>query len=587
MPKWSSFDAATDRRLVHGLNEGDDGALALLYESYAERLYDYALSMMGEYKDAADIVHDTFIDACRRAPRMRDHVRLRSWLYGAARRRCVQRGRVRVLFWEPDVDFSEAPYPEAARAPDRTDDASDEGRARRRPDVELPPSTELRGLLEASLARLEIGEQEALLLAVRHGLLPAEIGTVLGVSPRRAAARVARSRSRLDAAYETELMLATERCVAGVRARPAAPERAPEPAPERVAEEKSDGTVVGDASAKQAAAEVPVEETTATGPDDGSRPPRSRQASAVLAQRSPPASRWPACRSRPGGRRPASRTATTKWPGGHHCTECERRSGVYAAALLALAPSPVLPAALRHRVIHTATDSELAGYRADIAARGGGLTPDGLPSQPDMPSPFTRRWLFAGGGMAGALVTAVLGALLMGPGLGSPTIYWPPFQTRPQPSITEQTPEQRNGATPGPQAPPQARAPGSDGRPGAPQRNGSGTPAPSSPAPTSPAAPPPGTLGVSPAKVELYGTKTARVRLTAQEGPVSWNAVASDAEVSVSHPQGGLDENGEMDVTITLRGGLLKLPGEATVTFIDAETGASREVAVVWGASLL
>jgi hypothetical protein len=87
--------------------------------------------------------------------------------------------------------------------------------------------------------------------------------------------------------------------------------------------------------------------------------------------------------------------------------------------------------------------------------------------------------------------------------------------------------------------------------------------------------------------VELYGTKTARVRLTAQEGPVSWNAVASDANVSVSHPRGGLNENGQMDVTITLQASLLKLPGQATVTFIDAQTGTSREVAVVWGVSIL
>ncbi len=40
----------------------------MLYDEYAERLYDYALSMTGDEKVAADIVHDTFIDACRRAP---------------------------------------------------------------------------------------------------------------------------------------------------------------------------------------------------------------------------------------------------------------------------------------------------------------------------------------------------------------------------------------------------------------------------------------------------------------------------------------------------------------------------------------
>ncbi|NEA23193.1 hypothetical protein G3I70_11905, partial [Actinomadura bangladeshensis] len=61
------------------------------------------------------------------------------------------------------------------------------------------------------------------------------------------------------------------------------------------------------------------------------------------------------------------------------CLDCLRRGRVSPDALLRRAPAPVLPAALRHRVMHTATDPELAGYRADIAARGGALTPSGLP----------------------------------------------------------------------------------------------------------------------------------------------------------------------------------------------------------------
>ncbi|MFB4316551.1 RNA polymerase sigma factor [Actinomadura sp. 21ATH] len=555
------------------MNEGDDVSLALLYEAYAERLYDYTLSMTGDDKAAADIVHDTFIDACRRAPRMRDHARLRSWLYGAARRRCVQRGRARGLHWEHDAEFGDG-------GPAAADGADGPGAARRDSGVELPPSAELRALLDSSLARLETGEQEALLLAVRHGLLPAEIGTVLGVSARRAAGRVARARTRLDAAYGIEVALAAEHCSAGTRT-----QRRPEPEAVKEAEaEPSVRTVVADAAAKETA-------KTAGDAGDAGDTEKPRGSAAVLAPRTPTPSRRSACRSLPGARRrPAPRTAPAAAPAsGHHCAACERRAGVYAAALLAMAPSPVLPAALRHRVIHTATDSELAGYRADIAARGGGLTPDGLPSQPDMPSPFTRRWLFAGGGMAGALATAVLIALLMGPGgLGDPTISWPPFQTGPQPSITQQGPDGRSSGGAGAPVPPQAQAPGSGGRPGAPATRGPSSPAPSSPAPSSPAPPkPPGSLAVSPAKVEMYGTKTAQVRLTAEEGPVSWNAVASSAKVSVSQPQGGLPEDAQTNVTITLDAGLLNLPGEATVTFIDAETGETREVAVVWGASLL
>ncbi|WP_344597674.1 RNA polymerase sigma factor [Actinomadura vinacea] len=594
------------------MNEGDEAALAVLYDGYAERLYDYVLSLSGDYKTAADIVHDTFIDACRRAPRMRHHSHLRPWLYGAARRRCVQRGRGRALFWEPDLDFGELPAfagrPEEPsgtatgpggrgrpggtalrrrlQTPARPQRGGPDRRAAapsaagtREPSamLEPPSSAELRRLLEAVLSRLDAGEQEALLLAVRHGLRPAEIGIVLGISARRAAARVARSRTELEEAFETELLLLTERCAARRRPQPAVDVADAEA--ELLARTEtmdadaggtgSAGTVVSEAAAKPPPHEPPAGETAPAG-------------------RPGPAPR----RGNPSGRKRRTGQRTPAAPGDapfadHRCDDCDRRAAVYPAALLALAPAPVLPAALRHRVVHTATDPELAGYRADIAARGGGLTPAGLPSQPDMPSPFTKRWLFAGGGMAGALVTALLGALLMGPGLGNPTIYWPPFQTRPQPSITEQGPTGK-GKERDRRQPPQGRAPSG---PAAAPSSGPGTqerrtPRPSPKVPVSPPPTGPGMLAVSPAKVELYGTKTGNIKLTAMRGPVAWNAVSSSEQISVSRPQGDLDRGATTDLTITLAPRLLNLPGEATVTFIDPTTGDERQITVVWDASL-
>ena len=108
MSRWSLFDPDADRRLVRGLNEGDEDTLIALYDAYAERLYDYCKSLIGDSKIAADTVHDCLIDACRRAPRMRDRMRLRAWLYGAARRRCLQRGRTGGLHWEWVSDAAHA-----------------------------------------------------------------------------------------------------------------------------------------------------------------------------------------------------------------------------------------------------------------------------------------------------------------------------------------------------------------------------------------------------------------------------------------------------------------------------------------------
>jgi hypothetical protein len=241
--------------------------------------------------------------------------------------------------------------------------------------------------------------------------------------------------------------------------------------------------------------------------------------------------------------------------------------------------------------MHTATDPELAGYRADIAARGGALTPSGLPIQPDVPSPFTRRWLFTGGGMAGALVAAVIAVLVMGPGIGSGTLSWPPFRTQPQPSITKVSPPA--GAHGGGQP---SRQPGG-GPQGRPVQPHASPPAkendrkrPESPpgTPSQPTNPPvqPGTLVVNPAKVEMYGTKTAHVSLAANGGPVTWTAMTSTSQLILSEMQGGMSDGDTTNLTLTLRTAIIGLPGQGTPTFTDSE-GAPHQVQVVWGATLL
>ncbi|MFI0369369.1 RNA polymerase sigma factor [Actinomadura sp. 1N219] len=540
---------------MKGLNDGDEAALAALYDEYGERVYDYALSMSGDEKVAADIVHDTFIDAGRRAPRMRDHLQLSSWLYGAARRRCIRRGRAKNLYWDRDADFSDIPFLDRAEPDD--------------PVPDWPPLDELHGLLRSCLARLAPVEQEVMLLAFRHGLRPTRLGATLGMSPRRAALRVRRSRTDLEAALQKEIHRANRACAAAASA-------------------ASDGATSGDA-----AADAPEE----------ARP----TAVAVLAARPPAGKDEPSDPPEPAEREPESPSLQSRakalWQLLHgsaeaapvdpaterhaaDCPACRRRGRVAATALLKRAPAPVLPAALRHRVMHTATDPELAGYRADIAARGGALTPSGLPSQPDVPSPFTRRWLYTGGGMVSALAAAFAAMFVMGPGISGDTLSWPPFDTHPQPSITHESPTDSRHGRPPAEGP--GGGPGGPGNmPVGPQTEEQAPEGPASPSPPSSDAPDQhGVLVVAPAKVELYGTKTAQVSLAAKSGPVSWTAVTSSSQLVLSETRGGMPEDGTARLTLTLRTAIIGLPGKGTLTFTDAN-GVPHTVTVVWGATLL
>ncbi|MBW8481867.1 sigma-70 family RNA polymerase sigma factor [Actinomadura parmotrematis] len=493
MTRWSACGPAADRALVHGLHGGGEQALGELYDAYAERLYDYVLSLSGDDRVTADVVHDTFVDAARRAPRMRDHLNLRPWLYAAARRRVLRRGRPRELSW----------------------DAAATGECEAGLDA-----------LRAALSALSAPDQELLLLTERHGLTGGELAALLGLSPRAAASDVAKARARLRAAI-AEL-----------------PITAPDGGP--AGDEHEDDTERLPLTVAVQAARRPL------------APPR------LLARRP---------------RRPAP--------------------GTDPAEVLPLAdvPNPILPAALRHRVVHTATDPELAGYRADIVARGGGLTPAGMPTQPDVPSPFTRRWLFAAGGTVGALATALAVAQLMGLGPAPTTLVWP---GRPDRGPIEASPTAGGAAPPG--ARPSGRAPvpggGEGGRSGAPAtgpdaRTATVPPPARTPgaAPTTPAEDKPqlllsGRLVVAPAKVSMYGTKTARVTMSAQGGPVRWNAIVNDAQLTVSPADGELPADGTGELTVEFHGTLLNLPGSAVLTVMDG-AGNQTEIPVEWGASLL
>ena len=397
MARWSRFAPSADRRLVKGLHDGDEDVIATLYDVYAERLYDYSMALLDDSKAAADVVHDTFIDAVRRAPRMRERDRLRPWLYASARRRCLQRKRE----MEPDK-------------------------------CERDP-----------LARLDFLHREVLVLALRHDVTEQDLAATLGVSSRRAHARLSRA--------------------------------------EQVVPE--------------------------------------------------------------------------------------------AAAFLDTAPAPVLPSALRYRVKHTGSDPELAGYRAEIAARGGALTPDGMPRQPDAPSPLARRWAFASAGSLAALCTALVALLIVGPDLPVPDIQWPGEPQRPK------TPSHRHDHGPDDDGPSAGRQQPRTGPQLIPPHSGN----PGSPAPKHP-----GELAVTPIALHFKARdRVALLSLRASGGPVTWSASASTPQVTLSRAQGGISSGRRVTVQVALaRGELLTLPGTATITVIDGQ-GRDIPIRVIWDISLL
>jgi DNA-directed RNA polymerase specialized sigma24 family protein len=526
MAKWPRFDPDADRRLAKVLSEGGDRSLATLYDIYAERLRDYCGSLIHDRRVATDIVHDTLIDARRRIRRMRDRTRLRAWLYGAVRRRCLQRVPHPTVRWEGGAG---------------------------------PADDEVRGLLETAFDRLDFLDQEALLLVLRHDLSGDDLGALLGIPARRANARVARARIRADGALDKARRTVAQRCATGERLWPHEPGEAAEPGGEEAPQEATGPQTTGP--------QTTGPQTTGpqtTGPQTTGQTTAGHMTVAQGAAKASPAS------SRFDDAALADHMAG--------CVGCRRRTELSLATLLDMMPAPPLPASLRHRVIHTGTDPELAGYRTDIAARGGTLNADGLPRQPDIPSQFARRWLFTTGGIVGATLSAIVAAFLIGPGTSFPGLDWPSY--RPEPSISPEHPGRRPHVRHPPAvAPRQPGLPGDAAAQDKPPRDPRSSPTPSTPAG--------GVLAITPDAIDFGRQDTvARLRLASTRGAVTWNASSSSSRLSLSTDSGELSADRDTVLTVTLSRGLLELPGEETITIVDS-SGRRQLITVVWAGSLL
>ncbi|MGC5015364.1 sigma-70 family RNA polymerase sigma factor [Streptosporangium sp. DT93] len=172
MPGWPTVGRTDDQHLVEALRRADTTAPASLYDSYAERLADYAFSLLGDREAAAEAVHDALVAAQGRVERLREPGRLRAWLYALLRVRCAPGARARG-----------GRQATAGPPPDAHDD---------------PGERELAALVHEAMAELSLQEREVLELSLRHDLGTGEAGAVLGLSSRQVAARLGRARDHLE-----------------------------------------------------------------------------------------------------------------------------------------------------------------------------------------------------------------------------------------------------------------------------------------------------------------------------------------------------------------------------------------------------
>ncbi|MCR1783917.1 sigma-70 family RNA polymerase sigma factor [Nocardioides carbamazepini] len=179
----ASGPLADDATLVAGVLAGDRQAFAGVYERYADRLHDFAYSMLRNREEAADCVADAFVVMAEKVGQLRDPSRLRPWLYSVVRNECLRtlRGRAREAH---DDEWLEA-MPDHGSGPEQlvADAAAQE---------------ELRELVWAAIEGLNDRDRALLDLHLRQGLDGAELAAAMDVTPQNSYVMLSRARDQVE-----------------------------------------------------------------------------------------------------------------------------------------------------------------------------------------------------------------------------------------------------------------------------------------------------------------------------------------------------------------------------------------------------
>ncbi len=159
----------TDTALLERFAAGDRAALDELFRRYRTVAYRVAYRLLGREADALDAVQDAFVKALTHLDRFRGHSSFKTWLLRIVSNASLDVGRHR----KRDSRIPQAPRDDA---PDRFGPADLPP-----PDAELDRA-DLRGKIDAALARLPDSQRQTFVLHVDGGLSYREVAESLGIS---------------------------------------------------------------------------------------------------------------------------------------------------------------------------------------------------------------------------------------------------------------------------------------------------------------------------------------------------------------------------------------------------------------------
>ncbi len=116
--KWvSDGDTDIDMRLIRAVASGDRQALEDMYTRHGQSLLHYLLHFTSDMGIAEELLQDTFMAVWQNARTYRGDARLRTWLFGIARRRAGKRLRRSEPLWAEMAELEDLPAPDLEPEP--------------------------------------------------------------------------------------------------------------------------------------------------------------------------------------------------------------------------------------------------------------------------------------------------------------------------------------------------------------------------------------------------------------------------------------------------------------------------------------
>ena len=175
-----------DVDLIQRILSGDDSAFTALVDRHREWIHSLAWREIGDFHAAQEITQDTFIQAFKSLPTLRDHNRFLGWLHVIAKRQCIEWLRKKPATMQSldamsKIELEQLFY---TRYLEKEQTQASAG--------------ELRDVVERLLRKLPETERSVMILHYFSGLTCEEVSTRLDVSLNTVKSRLYRARKRLE-----------------------------------------------------------------------------------------------------------------------------------------------------------------------------------------------------------------------------------------------------------------------------------------------------------------------------------------------------------------------------------------------------